>query len=207
MKKGKITWLGKYPNQAALDTQRDKVGLNAYQREYLLKVVPEEGADVHEDWIKYYDKVPPEMENGLSGTGIVGLQPVISINEAREEYFGLDGVDKGDKNSLKDDPIPWRTGNLLHSFRFESGKLQARWFPTARYAAFVEYGRGAVYPQKAKMLSWINESGDRVFARFSKPSKPRPFMKKIVEKSQKDVQSLFRQAGDIIVREIVSLSN
>lgn len=111
------------------------------------------------------------------------------------------------KNSLKDDPIPWRTGNLLHSFRFESGKLQARWFPTARYAPFVEYGRGAVYPQKAKMLSWVNESGDRVFARFSKPSKPRPFMKKIVEKSQKDVQSLFRQAGDIIVREIVSLSN
>lgn len=67
---GKITWLGKYPDQAALDFQRDKVGLNAYQREYLLKVVPEEGADVHEDWIRYYDKVPPEMENGLHGTGI-----------------------------------------------------------------------------------------------------------------------------------------
>lgn len=70
VKNGKITWLGKYPNQEALDAQRDKVGLNAYQREYLLKVVPEEGADVHEDWIKYYDKVPPEMENGLNGTGI-----------------------------------------------------------------------------------------------------------------------------------------
>ncbi|MES2213356.1 MAG: hypothetical protein V4473_00770 [Patescibacteria group bacterium] len=111
------------------------------------------------------------------------------------------------KNTLKDDPVPWRTGNLLHSFRFESAKLQARWFPTARYAQFVEYGRGAVYPKKAKMLSWINESGERVFARSAKASKPRPFMKKIVEKSQKDVQNIFRQAGEIIIREIVRLSN
>lgn len=70
VKKGEITWLGKYRDQKALDAQRDKVGLNAYQREYLLKVVPEDGADVLEDWIKYYDKVPPEMEGGLHGTGI-----------------------------------------------------------------------------------------------------------------------------------------
>lgn len=70
VKNGKITWLGKYPDQKALDFQRDKVGLNAYQREYLLKVVPEEGADVHEDWIKYYDKLPAEAETGLHGTGI-----------------------------------------------------------------------------------------------------------------------------------------
>lgn len=70
VKDGKITWLGKYPDQKALDAQRDKVGLNAYQREYLLKVVPEEGADVHEEWIKYYDKIPPEFEGGLHGTGI-----------------------------------------------------------------------------------------------------------------------------------------
>ncbi len=70
VKNGEITWLGKYPDQHALDFQRDKVGLNAFQREYLLKVVPEEGADVHEDWIRYYDDLPPEAETGLQGTGI-----------------------------------------------------------------------------------------------------------------------------------------
>jgi hypothetical protein len=110
------------------------------------------------------------------------------------------------KHSLKDDPIPWRTGNLLHSFRFQSGRLQGRWFPTARYAPFVEYGRGYVYPKQKKVLSWVNQSGQRVFAKFSRPSKPRPFMNQILEKSQADVQKLFRQAGDIIIREIGKLT-
>lgn len=110
------------------------------------------------------------------------------------------------KHSLKDDPIPWRTGNLLHSFRFTSGKLQGAWFPTARYAPFVEYGRGFVYPRQKKVLSWINKGGERVFARFARPSKPRPFMRQIVEKSQKDIENIFRQAGDIIIREIGKLS-
>ncbi len=110
------------------------------------------------------------------------------------------------KNSLKDDPIPWRTGNLLQSFRFESGRLKARWFPTARYAPFVEYGRGPVYPVRKKFLSWIDENGERVFRKSAGPAKPRPFMGKIVEKSQQEVQKIFRQAADIIVREIGKLS-
>lgn len=110
------------------------------------------------------------------------------------------------KHTLKDDPVPWRTGNLLHSFRFTSGRLQARWFPTARYAPFVEFGRGYVYPKQKKVLSWVNQSGERVFTKFSRPSKPRPFMRQIVEKSQKDVQNIFRQAGDIILREIGKLT-
>ena len=110
------------------------------------------------------------------------------------------------KHTLKDDPVPWRTGNLLHSFRFTTGKLQARWFPTARYAPFVEFGRGYVYPKQKKVLSWVNPGGQRVFAKFSRPSKPRPFMRQIVEKSQSDVENVFRQAGDIIVREIVNLT-
>ena len=110
------------------------------------------------------------------------------------------------KHTLKDDPVPWRTGNLLHSFRFTSGRLQAKWFPTARYAPFVEFGRGYVYPKQKKVLSWVSQSGERVFAKFSRPSKPRPFMRQIVEKSQKDVQNIFRQAGDIILREIGKLT-
>ena len=110
------------------------------------------------------------------------------------------------KHTLKDDPVPWRTGNLLHSFRFTSGRLQARWFPTARYAPFVEFGRGYVYPKQKKVLSWVNQTGERVFAKFSRPSKPRPFMRQIVEKSQNDVQNIFRQAGDIILREIGKLT-
>lgn len=111
------------------------------------------------------------------------------------------------KNTLKDDPVPWRTGNLLHSFRFQSGNLQARWFPTANYASFVEYGRGYVYPVKGNVLSWKDQTGKTIFARYAKPSKPRPFMAQIVAKSQGGIEQLFRQALDMIVTKIANIGN
>lgn len=67
---GSCSWKAKYPSQKILDFQRDKVGINAFLREYLLKVVPEEGTDIKEEWIKYYDVEPTEIQTGLSGTGI-----------------------------------------------------------------------------------------------------------------------------------------
>jgi len=70
IRNGKTRWLAKYPTQQALDDQRDKVGVTAWQREYLLKIVPEEGADIKDEWIRYYDEEPPEIHTGLSGTGI-----------------------------------------------------------------------------------------------------------------------------------------
>ena len=109
------------------------------------------------------------------------------------------------KHTLKDDPVPWRTGNLLHSFRFQSGKLQARWFPTARYAPLVEYGRGAIFPKTKKSLSWKSGGGVQIFAQMSRPTKANPFMKKILQKSNPDVQKVFRHAGDLILDEITKI--
>lgn len=70
IKDGRITWLGKYPNQAAIDAQKQKVGANAFMREYLLKVVPEDGAVVKEEWLRYYDTPPANLDQGLYATGI-----------------------------------------------------------------------------------------------------------------------------------------
>ena len=70
VKNGKTTWEAKYPTKQNLDDQRDKVGATAWQREYLLKIVPEEGADIKEEWIHYYDVEPSEIQTGLSGTGV-----------------------------------------------------------------------------------------------------------------------------------------
>lgn len=126
------------------------------------------------------------------------------------------------KNTLKDDPVPWRTGNLLQSFRFRVGRLESRWFPTAKYAPFVEFGRGPIYPKNGKVLSWATSSGGgyatsasgrrnykggtagRVFARYVGPAAPRPFMGKILEKSKDDVLKLFKQAADLINKQIVN---
>lgn len=67
---GKVTWEGKYPTKEALKAQEDAVGSSMWQREYLLKVIPPEGQEIKEEWIRYYDALPPIAEQGLHGTGV-----------------------------------------------------------------------------------------------------------------------------------------
>jgi len=82
------------------------------------------------------------------------------------------------KNTLKNNPVPWRTGNLLQSFRFRTGRLYAIWYPTANYAPYVNFG--------------------------TKLQKANPFMQKIVNKSGAEVNKLFKEAADIVHRQIAS---
>ncbi len=154
VKKGEIMWLAKYPNQAALDAQRDKVGLNAYQREYLLKVVPEEGADVHEDWIKYYDRVPPEMEGGLNGTGI---DLAISKKETADYTSMVSGVsfvrDGIPKIFIKPNPI-----NARFSFHetIETTKAMSVTNPFGIFfVEDVQYQRAAIEEMERALLPVI----------------------------------------------------
>lgn len=154
VKNGKITWLGKYPDQKALDTQRDKVGLNAYQREYLLKVVPEEGADVHEDWIRYYDKVPPEMENGLHGTGV---DLAISKKETADYTAMVSGVsfvrDGIPKIYIKQNPINAR---LSFHETIETTKAMSLTNPFGMFfVEDVQYQRAAIEEMERALLPVI----------------------------------------------------
>lgn len=128
------------------------------------------------------------------------------------------------KHTLKNDPVPWRTGNLLQSFRFTTARLQARWFPTAKYAPFVEYGTRPhmIFPRNAKVLAWQKGGGGKYVTgasgkRYYKSSKgimvfaahvrhpgtrAKPFMKKILQRSTPDVSKLFAQSLGIINRKI-----
>jgi len=56
IKKGRITWRGKYPTMAAVNRQKDKVGsASAWAREYLLKIVAEENQIIKDSDIHRYD--------------------------------------------------------------------------------------------------------------------------------------------------------
>ena len=151
VKDGKSTWLGKYPDQKALDEQRDKVGLNAYQREYLLKVVPEEGADVHEDWIQYYDVLPPEIENGLHGTGV---DLAISKKETADYTSMVSGTsfvkDGIPKIYIKPNPINAR---LSFHETIETTKAMAVANPfSIFFVEDVQYQRAAIEEMERAML-------------------------------------------------------
>lgn len=63
-KNGNVLWKGKYPNMASVEAEKKQVegqspiGMRAWQREYLLKLVPEEGQVIKDEWIKHYTEIP-----------------------------------------------------------------------------------------------------------------------------------------------------
>lgn len=54
----RCTWKAKYPTQAAIDLQKKVAREVGWMREYLLKVIPEEGQPVLPEWIQYYKTLP-----------------------------------------------------------------------------------------------------------------------------------------------------
>jgi predicted phage terminase large subunit-like protein len=63
-------WKAAFPNQAAIDDQRELVGPIAWEREYKLKVVAEEGAVITPEDIHYYDAPPKGAVAAIKGHGI-----------------------------------------------------------------------------------------------------------------------------------------
>lgn len=74
--KGEVTWKAKYPNQEAVDKQRQKIkSPSVWSREYLLKVLPEEDQIIKDTDIKFY---PNALLKELDQQN----QPVLRIQEA-----------------------------------------------------------------------------------------------------------------------------
>ena len=72
---GIILWDSKFPDMESIEVEKRSVGtsspigMRAWQREYLLKIVPEEGQVIKDEWIRYYDKLPSEDNFISQGTG------------------------------------------------------------------------------------------------------------------------------------------
>jgi HK97 gp10 family phage protein len=80
------------------------------------------------------------------------------------------------KHTLKNNPVPWRTGALTQTFQFNSEELKATWGPTRFYAIFVHEG--------------------------TKYQRENPFMPKIMKKAKQEINKLFGQALDLVAQEI-----
>jgi len=93
-------------------------------------LVPRYGDNLYLD---FSDPVPEDRAQRIEEMkAAVGLQPVISINEAREEYFGLDGVDKGDSVMTDFSKIPLGKPKPKESKRFTKKGVEKK--PSTRYA-------------------------------------------------------------------------
>jgi len=55
----KIAWPGKFPSLKAIDEFKQSIGNEiTWQRDFLLRAVPDDYQIIHSDWIQYYDALP-----------------------------------------------------------------------------------------------------------------------------------------------------
>lgn len=71
-----------------IEQRKKELGPIAWQREMLLKVVPEEGQEITEADIHYYDSEPAEAQLGLKGTAV---DPAISKKETADPTAMVSG--------------------------------------------------------------------------------------------------------------------
>jgi len=67
--KGEPNWPGKFNTPESIEREKRKYDNRTWQREFLLRIVPEEGQEVKDEWIRYYDRIPEEKVS-FQGTGI-----------------------------------------------------------------------------------------------------------------------------------------
>ena len=80
---GKPTWPGKFPDMAAIDKERLRIGdERTWRRECLGHIVPEDGQEVKEEWIRYYDDKLLEGANIISQC--IGVDLAISKKETAD---------------------------------------------------------------------------------------------------------------------------
>jgi len=78
-----IAWPGKFPDMKAIEEEKNKISDEiAWAREYMLRIIPEEGCIVHREWIQYYDKIE-EDEDDLKYI-LTGVDPAISMKDSAD---------------------------------------------------------------------------------------------------------------------------
>ena len=56
-------WPGKYPDKVAINNLRRNVGNKiAWEREYMLRIIPDEDQVIDARWVQYYDELPEKTE-------------------------------------------------------------------------------------------------------------------------------------------------
>jgi len=75
---GVVLWPGKFTGPEVIEAEKKKIGGEIpWQREYLLKILPDHDQVVHPDWIQYYDELPKRGSSDFHGIR-VGVDLAIS---------------------------------------------------------------------------------------------------------------------------------
>lgn len=95
---GIVLWPEKYTPEAIEDLKRSSMNDHTFEREFLLKIVPDDEQVIHREWIKYYDFPLPYKEIQLPREILLAVDLAIKKGNGRDFTsivpFYLTGFDK-----------------------------------------------------------------------------------------------------------------
>ena len=78
---GNILWPGKFPDAGEIEKLRMMIGNeHAWQREFMLRIIPDEGQVIYPEWIHHYDQLPSERPNYV----VTGIDLAISEKDTAD---------------------------------------------------------------------------------------------------------------------------
>jgi len=95
---GNVLWPEKYTPQAIEDLKRSSMNDHTFEREFLLKIVPDDEQVIHREWIKYYDFPLPCKDIPIPREILLAVDLAIKKGNGRDFTaiipFYLTGFDK-----------------------------------------------------------------------------------------------------------------
>ena len=100
--KGEILWPGRFKEEEDIETFKKTIGDEvAWQREYLLRIIPDAHQVVHREWIKYYDELPSQEESNEYKYTWTGVDPAISEKSSADFTAMVSAQVHGYEENLK----------------------------------------------------------------------------------------------------------
>lgn len=103
--------------------------------------------------------------------------------------------------------VPWRTGFLTQSFAAQMVGLVLRWYPTASYARYVQFGTAPhmIFPKDRMALFWPGAEHPVRSVRHP-GTRGQDYMGAIIKASQEDILGTFEKALEQITQKIAQQS-
>ena len=147
-----VTWPALYPTQKSLDDKREEMGENAWMREMRLKIIAEEGQEIKQEDIHYYDEQPDPELGGLKGHGV---DLAISTAETADFTTDVEGhvhyFENKPKIYIQKNPLCAHL-DFYHTMEYFKGK------PRGTHLWFVEdvaYQKAAIQEMERNMMAVV----------------------------------------------------
>lgn len=109
-----IAWPGKYPSMAEVEEEHRKTANEiSWLREYLLKIVPEEGQIILNEHIKYYEELPPQNKDNKFRDFFTGMDPAMSKKPKADCTAMVSGALYGYERDIKIYILPFPVNERL----------------------------------------------------------------------------------------------